>query len=280
VWIKIAGTALSLGLLAWLLARQGWAQLGAACTGLEAWRLGALLLLTLVSRLAIAGRWHLLLWACGAPLPWRQSVALTFTGLFASNFLPSTVGGDVVRLAGAMQQGCAGADATASLLLDRVTGAVGMACALPFALPAAHLASAVLVLPARVTCAVRRTGVALAQGGRRPWRLLAALLLTYVHMACMFGFITLVFRGFGQHIPLPLLAGLWVCIYFVTLLPISLNGLGVQELSIVYAYTHFGGVSPTAALALSLLMRAIMAAASLPGAVFLPGVLAGRSNAQ
>ncbi len=279
-WLKLAGTLLSLGLLAWLLTRQGWAQLGAACAALDAWRLGVMLAAVLASRLVIAGRWHLWLAACGAPLPWRRSLALTFTGLFASNFLPSTVGGDVVRLAGAMQLGCRGADATAALFLDRVTGALGMACALPAALPLAHLPhAAALLLPPRAVDALRRTGRALALGGRRPWCLLATLALTWAHMACLFLIIALVFHGFHQTVPLPLLAGLWVCIYFVTLLPISLNGLGVQELSIVYAYTHFAGVSLPAAMTLSLLMRALMVAASLPGAFFLPGVMAGRTEA-
>lgn len=59
---------------------------------------------------------------------------LMFTGNFSSNFLPTTIGGDVVRLGGAMQMGYDRAICLASLVVDRLIGMAGMALALPLGL--------------------------------------------------------------------------------------------------------------------------------------------------
>jgi len=60
-----------------------------------------------------------------------ETLRLTFAGLFANNFLPSTVGGDVVRLAGAMQARYDSAISAASLVIDRLVGMAGMTLFLP-----------------------------------------------------------------------------------------------------------------------------------------------------
>lgn len=71
------------------------------------------------------------------------------------------------------------------------------------------------------------------------------------------------------------IAGLWALTYFVTLLPISVNGLGVQELSMTFFFTTFGGITTASGLTIALFMRILPMFASLPGAVFIPGMLAG-----
>lgn len=67
---------------------------------------------------------------------------------------------------------------------------------------------------------------------------------------------------------------LWSLAYFVTLIPISINGLGIQEFSLTFLFTHFGGVEPQAALVLATLMRLLYMLASLPGALFLSEITA------
>ncbi|MBW6474542.1 MAG: hypothetical protein K0B14_15555 [Anaerolineaceae bacterium] len=48
--------------------------------------------------------------------------------------MPTTIGGDVVRLAGAMRLGIGGSLAAASLMVDRLIGMAGMAMAAPLGL--------------------------------------------------------------------------------------------------------------------------------------------------
>ena len=74
-------------------------------------------------------------------------------------------------------------------------------------------------------------------------------------------------------VPYWLIGGLWSLVYFVTLIPVSINGLGVQEVAITFAFSTLGGASEQSSLTLALLIRTLFILASLPGAIFLPGIL-------
>ena len=87
--------------------------------------------LIVLSRLCTVARWHTLLRAGGIPIPFKETLRLTFAGLFGSNFLPTSVGGDVVRLAGAMQMGYDRAVCLASIAVDRLVNMAGMSLAAP-----------------------------------------------------------------------------------------------------------------------------------------------------
>jgi hypothetical protein len=268
-------------------------------------------LLTLASRFSTVGRWHTLLRSAEVPIRPRQSIELTFAGLFAANFLPTTVGGDLVRFAGAARLGLDGVATAASLVADRLVGMAGMATVLPLGLfqlarlplPGAGGQGMVgqgqaLPLPewgmlagaATGGGALRRAiGWARNRLGRlwaslrhalrlwitHPRALATAYLFTWGHMACVFLSVGLLFERMGESVPLWLVAGCWSMSYFPTLLPISINGLGVQELTLTFFFVNYSGVSLPAALAMATLMRLLPALASLPGALFVPGLLAG-----
>ena len=70
-----------------------------------------------------------------------------------------------------------------------------------------------------------------------------------------------------------LIVGLWSISYFVTLIPISINGYGVQELSLTFLFSTVGGMSTAAGLTLAVLIRVFYMVASLPGAVYMPAIL-------
>jgi uncharacterized membrane protein YbhN (UPF0104 family) len=274
------GTVLGLGLLITLLARQGWTEILAALQGISIWDLALALLLTLISRMAIVGRWHVLLRSGGVPIPLRRSTSLTFTGLFASNFLPTTIGGDVVRMAGAMQMGYDKAVCLASIAADRLVGMAGMSLALPFGL--VPLASTVTAAQSATLAGwwsrgkgfARNTIGALSVWLHQPAALASAFGFTFIHMLCTFLSVSIILRALGEPVPFHLVAGLWSVTYFVTLVPISINGYGVQELSLTWLFTNVAGVPLTDSLILALLMRLLTVAASLPGAFFLPSVMA------
>jgi glycosyltransferase 2 family protein len=300
-WVRILGTLAALGLLVYLVLSQGWQAL---LDSLEqvSWP-GFLLATALIfgSRFSTVGRWHVLLRSADVPIRLRQSLELVFAGLFSANFLPTTVGGDLVRLAGAVRWGYDGAVVAASLVMDRLVGMAGMATVLPFGL--ASFLSQPLPLPKSTSPA----GPALAAGlpGRagpwvreklgmlweslrraarlwlsRPRQLFYAYLFTWGHM--LFTFLTtwFLFQVMGEPVPFTLVAGLWSMSYFITLLPISINGLGVQELSISFFFTNYAHVSIHSALVLAIIMRAVPLLCSLPGALFVPGLLSTRKESK
>ena len=291
--IRLVGTLVAAGLIIfWLV--QNWAEVASAFqkVGWDGFLLA--LGLTLTSRFSTVWRWHTLLRSADVPIRPRQSIQLTFAGLFAANFLPTTIGGDLVRFAGGVKLGFDGTVIAASLVADRLVGMAGMATALPLGvvqvlrtpLPAAAGSAAAGSLPVSLRKAAnwgwKQLGKlwssllhALRLWLARPRSLLLSYLFTWGHMVSIFLAVWLLFHRMGETIPFWLVAGCWVMSYFPTLLPVSINGLGVQELTLTFFYVNYGGVALSAALAMAALMRLLTAMASLPGAFFVPGLLAG-----
>jgi uncharacterized membrane protein YbhN (UPF0104 family) len=297
--LRLAGSLVAAGLIIfWLV--QNWPEVSSSFqkVGWDGFMLA--LGLTLVSRFSTVGRWHTLLRSADVPIRPRQSIQLTFAGLFSANFLPTTVGGDLVRFAGGIKWGFDAAVVAASLVADRLVGMAGMATALPLGLfqvlrtplPAATGGAAPLAaaaLPAWLRKALDWSG---KQAGKlwasllralrlwlaRPKSLLLAYLFTWGHMLSVFLSVSILFNRMGEAIPFWLVAGCWAMSYFPTLLPVSINGLGVQELTLTFFFVNYGGVALPASLAMAALMRLLPALASLPGAFFVPGLLATRQK--
>ena len=271
-----------------MLSQQGWAEIAYVASQIAWWRFVLAIILVFISRLAVVMRWHILMYSAGTGITIRQSTRLTFAMLFASNFLPTTIGGDVVRLAGALRLGFDQAISVASLVVDRLVGMTGMAMALFFGLPGfIHYVTnspvkESMVIPwfnplvDKILRFLHGLTQALKVWLRKPRSLLGALAFTWVHMLCTFSTVWLLLRGMGEDIPFWSVMGLWSATYFVTLLPISINGLGVQELAMTYFYVAIGGISPSSGLTLALLMRVLQMIASLPGALFIPDIIAGK----
>jgi uncharacterized membrane protein YbhN (UPF0104 family) len=290
--LRWVGTLLAVVLLIYLLSQQGWKEIIFAFRQVPLWRFLLALGLTFISRFAVTGRWHVLLRSAAIKIPFRQSLEITFAGLFASNFLPTTIGGDVVRLGGIIRYGYDRAVSLASLVVDRLVGMAGMAMAaltLIFSLPALFHAlklsfsTSLVVMQTgwwpgtreRLKGAIKGVVDALRIWLSEPKSILGALAFTWIHMLCVFGSIWILLPGLGEPMPFWRIAGLWALTYFVTLLPISVNGLGVQELSMTFFFTTIGGISTATALTIALYMRILPMFASLPGAFFIPGMLAG-----
>jgi uncharacterized membrane protein YbhN (UPF0104 family) len=111
----------------------------------------------------------------------------------------------------------------------------------------------------------------------QPSSLLQALGFTWLHMLCLFASLWLLLLGMGEPVSFWLIAGMWSAVYFITLLPISINAYGLQELSLAFIFTRVAGVSSSSALSLAILVRTLFMLASLPGAAFVPGIMAARS---
>lgn len=303
--LRLLGTLLALALLAYLLSQQGWTEIQAAFRQIPLSGFLLALLMTIISRLAIGFRWHSLLVSGGLQVSLGQAMRLTFAGLFANNFLPATIGGDIIRLAGAIQLRLDGAVSAASLIADRLVGMAGMTMTAPVGLSIvlkagitnnsavlpsimlAHLSSTLDGEPRprwyqsawrKALELLRRMLAALGRWLKQPRALLIALGWSWINMLCQFGILYVLFRGMDQAVTFWTVAGLYSLVYFVTLIPISINGYGLQELSMTLVFSHYAGVSLASGLAAALVFRTLMVLASLPGAFFVPGILAGQKK--
>ena len=290
------GTVFSIFLLIYLLSQQGWDEIGEAVSQIPLWHFTIIILLVIISRFAITGRWYALLRVTSEEINWWQSVRLTFSGLFATNFLPTTIGGDVVRLAGAIQYGANGTVIAASLIVDRLVGVFGMALMVPLGIVplltwftstqpigGLHLNFGFLGIRNVSFKKTWHWGINILQKifqalkfwWKKPSSLLASLIFSGIHMLCFFGILWVLFVGLDAPISFRLVAGLYSFVYLVTLLPISINGYGLQELSFSLIFSQVGGVSMQHSLTAALIFRTLTLLASLPGAVFVPGIIVG-----
>ncbi|HWQ84227.1 MAG TPA: lysylphosphatidylglycerol synthase transmembrane domain-containing protein [Anaerolineales bacterium] len=292
--LRTAGSLLALALLIYLLSKQGWDEILVALRQIPVSHLLLALGLMFVSRLAVVGRWHVLLTSSGFNISYWQSLRITFAGLFASNFLPTTIGGDVVRLAGAVQNRQDPAVAAASLIVDRLVGMAGMLLAVPFSLAAVSRADIFNNLPSssrsiqilslglwapirkiylKALGIVKRLFDAAGIWLRQPRSLLISLGFTWINMLCLFGILDLLLGDIDKPVSYWLIGGLYALVYFFTLIPISINGYGLQEVSMTFLFTQVAGVPLSSALTAAVLFRTLMMVTSLPGAVFVPGML-------
>ncbi len=296
--LRVLGTLLALALLVYLLSQQNWPEILDAFQRIPLWGFLVALALMFISRVSVSARWHVLLRSGGVKTTWQQSLRITFAGLFATNFLPTTIGGDVARLAGAIQYGFDATVSAASLIADRLVGLLGMVFILPVGLPYLSILNDAQPRNLIPLSLFAGSGSWFTRGRRivadlfvrlfktirlwlsQPLALLSSFLFTFIHMVCLFSVIYVLLGGMHEPLPYLTVAGLWSLVYAVTLLPVTINGLGLQEISITFAFNHLGGVSIANSVALALLMRTFFLAASLPGALFLPGILPGMDKAR
>lgn len=281
-FLRLIGTLLAIGLIILLVREEGWNDVVAALKQISLGQILLALACVMMSRFFVIGRWHVLLRSGGVKISFSDTTALTFTGLFASNFLPTTIGGDVIRLAGVMQMGYDRAVSLASLAADRLVGMIGMLFALPLGLipawgslgQAASQSVAFSAFFNRIWGFLKRTLQTFSIWLKHPVSLVGALLCTWGNMVFIFLALSILVSGLGGHVEFWLIAGLWSLAYFVTLVPISINGYGVQELSLTFLFSTVAGLGTGTSLTVAVLIRLLYLIASLPGAVYMPTILA------
>ena len=147
----MAKAAVSALLLYLSLRRVNLGSVGQRLSGLDL-RWMTLILLTCSQILLLALRWREIVVICGIKLSLPMALSYSFIGQFFSQVLPSTVGGDAVRIWLLARGGAAWSTAIYSVLIDRVVGvsilAVLVVACLPWTLNMIHdpIARAALVL--------------------------------------------------------------------------------------------------------------------------------------
>lgn len=250
-------------------------------------------------------RWRILLAAQHVVVPTRTLSESYWVALFFNNFLPSNIGGDVVRIADTSQVAGSKTLATTVVLVDRVlgafalltVGALGAAGARAFGveipgtgwLDVAAVAALAVCIPLFVApglldallrplhafghpWVIERLDLlkdALARFRSQPSSLIGALGGALVVQVVIVVFYALTARSLS--IPLPvMMAGVLVPVALVVqMAPVSINGFGVREAVFSFFFVRFG-LGVEAGIAVSLLGTALIMVFSLGGgALFL-----------
>jgi uncharacterized membrane protein YbhN (UPF0104 family) len=290
---RLIRLVVSAGLLGWIAWKSDWAELGQAFGQLriELWLAAAGLFG--LCQVASAVRWQRMAGALGFQRPLGQYISMYFIGTFFNLALPTSVGGDVVRISYLNNGSGRRLAAFMAVLLDRLSGLIvllalavlGVAFSpvplepwIPWSIwgmtAGAVLGVVMLPLVARWfrLGEVRVEQIKLGLGVlRRPGLLLET---TFWSALVQGGNVILVWIiGVALEAPVPA-SFYWIMVPMVsllTMLPISVNGMGVREQSAVLLLAPFG-VPSAIALTLALLWFASSAANSLiGGVVFLYG---------
>lgn len=283
-WLRAAGTVASLLLLAWILGRQDWLAIvrhaGAVPPGL----LAAALAMFLASQAGGAARWWILLRYQRIGIGYGRAFRINAAGLFASNFLPGTIGGDVLRVAGILPLTVGPVIGLASVVADRLIGIATMVLVLPLSwlafgprlMPALGGLLGVGVPSDRISKLARmasdRVRAALAPWLARPQSLIFSMLASIAAVAIYLSGLWTVARGLGIEVTLAQVAGVTGITYFLSQIPISVNGLGIREAAMIALYVPLGATGEQAA-ALALITRLLVMLSSLHGALWAPSLL-------
>lgn len=304
---RFAKAGLAVGWIAALWFLVDWGEAGATLAGADPWLVVAAFAVSVVGVLISADKWRDLLRRARVQISFQAAARLYWIGMFFSNFLPTSVGGDAVRLALTPSRGRL-ARVAGSIVVERLTGllvmlglcAIGLSLrpievdqaglgeALPLAVLAMGAGAAALLLapglfarllpaltrplPALLRCpleGVQKVAMSISDQARDTVGLGRALAVSLPFYGTIILAQYLVLEAVGADLPLLEVALLAPLVPLLTLLPLSLNGLGLAEAVFVLLYSS-AGVAPETALAAAALRRLVdLANSGLGGLLWL-----------
>jgi uncharacterized membrane protein YbhN (UPF0104 family) len=271
---------------------------------LPAWYIAFGLIYYFVCQVISAFRWQVLLRVRGIETRFSRLRRLYLVGMFANNFLPGAVGGDAVKALGVYRDDNPGDLAAASVLVERflglaALGTLGLIAAVPVLadrqadpvvlLATVGTAAAIGLAGLIVWCPPISSRVARMLGSARLGRagtlfrslfvatevywshrkaLMIAFLLSLIVQAMIGLYYVITAQVTGLDIsPLYFFAFL-PAITLVSMAPISIGGLGVREVVMIFLFSRVGASSADV-LTVSLIIHALNTVLSLSGGAIL-----------
>jgi glycosyltransferase 2 family protein len=302
-WIlRIIATIAALALIAWWLPVD---QLLAAMGSVPPATWPVAIVVYLTAHLLGVVKWRLLINTAGAGLGLRDAIHAYYWGLFGNLFLPSVVGGDVVRAGVAMQRARSRTALLLGSVADRVQDVIGLgvlagvgALLAPQALDetsrrlfmvfVALLVAALVIglsalryFPARLApFKVRRLLVRVREAVRatatRPQALASAFVLGLALQTSLILLNWELGRVIGIDIPVYVWLFVWPLAKIAALTPITQGGIGIREAAQAALFAPFG-VTAVPAVATGLVFEAVIIGGGLlSGAI---AVVARRNSA-
>ena len=282
--IRVVGSIVSTVLFLLIIRGQNWVEVGQKVTHIPWFIFVFAILLTLSSYGFNVLRWCSLLWAQDVKVPYWQAIKISLGGSFASNFLPSTIGGDGFRMLAIQPYTKSKNLSIGSVVLDRIINMSAMAFLVPvpitifgmtltkiFAMGGAFSFSG-LLLPAPLQKIIEKyfpkALQAIRTWSKEPASFLKAFLFAWPSNLLPMAGTYILARSLNMDVNYWHVIGVQTVSYFLSVIPISINGFGLREVAYTTLYTSLG-VSIEQASTLALITRIITIIATLPGALWL-----------
>ena len=214
-------------------------------------------------------KWRLMVNLAGSGLKWTQAARCYFGGLFATLFLPSLIGGDLVRAGMAMRIGRTKAGVLLGSLVDRSVDLVALgllACAGALLVPGALdqkdrriflmfgaaaaigvliVAAIAIFLPVRLfSYRMKRRFVRLRRAARsmvrQPGAVLVAISLAFISQFVFIHLNIALAEACGLHLPFRVWLFAWPLAKLSAAIPITQGGIGVREAALAALLLPFG----------------------------------------
>lgn len=302
VGLKLAVVA---GIYAWLFQKLDWERLLPQFANTSPAWLALSLLLALLMYFMASLRWRKVVGAMGEPLGIWSSLRFFLIGVFCSQFLFATIGGDAVRIWLAKRHAMTLRTAFNSTFFDRLAGLATISLFMLLSLPVyfrlipnpqARLSLSVVIafvlagmillfcldkLPLSFLPFLKKSFGALSKDARAvflapKWGVkILGLSLCVLALTCLVAWS--LGQALGEDLPVTSFLVIIPPVLLITVLPISLGGWGVREGVMVVAF-GFLGVRPEAAFALSVWFGVVLLLASLPGGLLWLSLKKGEKN--
>lgn len=288
-------TAISIGLIGLILFSVDFATVMQAFTKLHFLTVFFSLILLVLGVAVSTLKWQGFLSEHGIVPPFGRLLVLYLIGLFFNNFLPTTVGGDMARATLLCRSREPRAEVITSIFAERLTGLMAVvvcgsigflivpelvregAPALGLFVVGGVIMSGLLLserlrqtlrsfMPAKLTLALERFAHCLSSYLRNRQVLVRAAWSSMLFQLIVAATYFLVGRDIGLHVGFVTMLVVVSLVTLLTLLPISINGLGLREGGFIYLLGTVGVGRPEA-LALSLIVYAMVLGFSLSGGV-------------
>ena len=292
----------SVGLLALLFSRVDVARLWSVARHASLPWLAAALLLYFLMLLVSTWRWSMLLEAQHVPLPFGFLTLSYLVATFFNNFLPSNIGGDVIRIADTAKPARSKTLATTIVLMDRGIGLLGLVLVAASGASMLHrlaigpvgprvlwagfgvgtmVATPALLMPERATTLlqplrvfhqewvderIQKLTYALTRFKETPVALASCFAGAVAVQATIVLFYVAVARSMNIPIGFLELAVVVPISFIVQMLPVSVNGFGVREATFGFYFTRLG-LPLESALLVSFMGAALIMLFSLSGGV-------------
>jgi glycosyltransferase 2 family protein len=246
--------AISVALVAWILARAPFREVAAAFRSADLRFVLLAVALNPLGYLTSVARWRLLIRAQGGDASMSYLVRSFLVGVFFNNFLPSTIGGDAVRVVATARTGVGRTRAMATVFVDRFLGLLALVLFAALGLSVSGrllarvpglqgwvlggmallvLAAAFLFVPSgRMAQVLALQGKGRALAGAFGWSVLmqGLVVLNWYFLA----------RALHVAIPLSVFFLIVPLALFVMMLPVSINAIGVRENVWAFFLVAFG----------------------------------------
>lgn len=298
-WLWLLRPVIGIGLLVFLLRGAKLSEFTALAERANVLFLGVAVALVVAALVVSAYKWQMLLVVQKVNVPLPRLFTSYLVGLFFNNFLPTNIGGDVVRMHDVARYTGKTAESVASVISERLLAAFALALTAALGLALSYQASGqfgalvagLFVLTLGLILLLGNGKLRWAVGRKVKWlnvlpfwrrlsnvaasisaclqdRRIVAWVLAYsivFHlMVVMINYF--IFLALGLNVPFVYCLLFIPIISAIQLLPISISGLGIREGAYVY---FFGGVGLSSAEAIgsSLIFWALVALVSLAGGV-------------